>query len=91
MKYFELDKSEKKLLKEFEVGNFRAVKTPKKEIVRYRQYTKNTLNKTRNINIRLSEGDLQKIKALAAKKGLPYQTLISSFLHEYSHSRRDEE
>jgi len=91
MKYFELDKSEKKLLKEFEAGNFRVVKNAKKEVVRYRQYAKNTLNKTRNINIRLSEGDLQKIKALAVKRGLPYQTLISSLLHQYSHSRRDEE
>jgi len=91
MKYFELDKNEEKLLKEFEAGNFGAVKNAKKEIVRYRQYAKNTLSKTRNINIRLSEGDLQKIKALAAKRGLPYQTLISSLLHQYSHSKRDEE
>ena len=84
MKYFELDKNETKLLKEFEAGEFRSVKNAKKEAPRYQQYARNTLSKTRNINIRLSEKALQKIKALAAQKGLPYQTLISSLLHQYS-------
>ena len=86
MKYFELDKDEAKLLKEFEAGEFRSVKSAKKEANHYRQYAQNTLSKTRNINIRLSDRDLQKIRALAAQKGLPYQTLISSLLHQYSHS-----
>ena len=89
MKYFELDKNEKKMLKDFEAGNFRSVKNVKKEIAGYRRYAEDTLSKTRNINIRLSEKDLQKIKALAVKRGLPYQTLISSLLHQYSHSGQE--
>ena len=87
MKYFELDKSEKKLLKDFEAGEFRSIKSTKKETSRYRQYAQNTLSKRKNINIRLAESDLQRIKALAAEKGLPYQTLISSLLHQYSRSK----
>lgn len=86
MKYFELDKNETKLLKEFEAGELRGVKNMKKEVSRYRQYAQNTLSKTRNINIRLSDRVLQKIKALAVQKGLPYQTFISSLLHQYSRS-----
>lgn len=86
MKYFELDKNETKLLKEFEAGELKTVKNAKKEASRYEQYARNTLSKTRNINIRLSDRALQKIKALAAQKGLPYQTLISSLLHQYSRS-----
>jgi predicted DNA binding CopG/RHH family protein len=39
--------------------------------------------KNRNINIRLSESDLSRIKARAMREGLPYQTLISSVLHKY--------
>ena len=39
--------------------------------------------KNRNINIRLSELDLDRIKARAEREGLPYQTLISSVLHKY--------
>ena len=86
MKYFELDKDEAKLLKDFEAGEFRSVKGVKEEANRYSQYAQNTLSKTRNINIRLSNRDLQKIKALAVQKGLPYQTLISSLLHQFSRS-----
>ncbi len=84
MKYFELDKNEQKLLKDFEKGDFKAVPNVKKELTRYKKYVAVTLNKTRNINIRLSSRDLSKLKAMAVEKGLPYQTLVSSVLHQYS-------
>jgi len=60
------------------------VKNLKKEIARYQEVARYTLAKTRTINIRLSEKDLQKVKAKAAEKGLPYQTFIGSLLHQYS-------
>ena len=87
MKFFELDKKEKEMLKDFEADKLKSVKGAKKEALKYNEYARQTLNKTRNINIRLSQRDLQKIKALAAEKGLPYQTLISSLLHQYSGGR----
>jgi len=43
--------------------------------------------KNRNINIRLSELDLDRIKSRAEREGLPYQTLISSVLHKYVSDR----
>jgi predicted DNA binding CopG/RHH family protein len=89
MKYFELEKNEEGLLKEFEAGAFKRVKDARSTGARYRQYAKHTLNKTRNINIRLPDKDLQKIKTLAAEKGLPYQTFISSLLHQYSSGRTE--
>jgi predicted DNA binding CopG/RHH family protein len=39
--------------------------------------------KTRNINIRISEHDLGRLKQRAEEEGVPYQTLISSVLHKY--------
>ena len=84
MKYYELDKEEEEILKAYEKGEFKSVKNLEKEKKRYQQIAQATLNKTRNINIRLSERDLQKIKALAMEKGLPYQTFVSSLLHQYS-------
>ncbi|MDE0229372.1 MAG: CopG family antitoxin [Spirochaetaceae bacterium] len=39
--------------------------------------------KTRSINIRISEHDLETVKRKAEREGLPYQTLISSILHKY--------
>lgn len=51
----------------------------KKEL---QQIARNSLNKTRNINIRLTERDLDRLKARAIEEGLPYQTLASSILHK---------
>jgi predicted DNA binding CopG/RHH family protein len=45
---------------------------------------KETLKKNKNINIRISENDLESIKMLAAREGMPYQTLIGSILHKYA-------
>ncbi len=90
MKYFELDKKEKEILKDFEAGKLKGVSGFKKKATQYQEYARQALNKTRNINIRLSHGDLQKIKSLAAEKGMPYQTLISSLLHRYSTGRVEE-
>jgi predicted DNA binding CopG/RHH family protein len=46
-----------------------------------------TTAKTRHISIRLSEGDLEKLRAKAMELGLPYQTLIGSILHQYAEGK----
>ncbi|TSC78392.1 MAG: hypothetical protein G01um101433_268 [Parcubacteria group bacterium Gr01-1014_33] len=84
MKYYELDTTEKKILKDFERDHLTSVKHKKEEVRRYENAAKATLNRIRNINLRLSERDLQKMKAKAAEKGIPYQTLVTSILHEYT-------
>ena len=43
----------------------------------------NAANKTKNINIRISAYDIEKVKHRAAEEGIPYQTLISSIIHKY--------
>ncbi|MFH1584928.1 MAG: antitoxin [Patescibacteria group bacterium] len=79
-----MDKGEREIFEAFEAGKLKRVKGAEKAKRVYQQYARYTLSKPRNINIRLSERDLQKIKALAAEKGLPYQTFISSLLHQHS-------
>ena len=81
MKYFELDKEEKELLQEFERGEWVPVKNQARARKEAMEAARNTLNKTRNINIRLTERDLFKLKAKAVQEGIPYQTLVSSILH----------
>ncbi len=44
----------------------------------------NTQNKTERMNIRMSKTDMKNLKTLAAKEGLPYQSLVSSILHKYT-------
>jgi predicted DNA binding CopG/RHH family protein len=43
----------------------------------------NYLRKEAKINIRLTRHDLEGLRRIAVKEGLPYQTLISSILHKY--------
>ena len=43
----------------------------------------NAANKTKNINIRISAYDIEKVKQISADEGLPYQTFISSIIHKY--------
>lgn len=80
--YFDLDKQEKQLLNDYELGKLKTVSGLKKLKKLYRQYAENTLKKPRNINIRLSEKDLQRLKSLAAREGIPYQTLAASLIHK---------
>ena len=82
MKYYELDKEEVQILRDFETGHFKPVPNEKKEIVRLAAIAKHNLSKTKTVNIRMSEKDLFKLKEKAAREGLLYQTLISSVLHK---------
>ena len=43
----------------------------------------NAANKTKNINIRISAYDIEKVKQKSTEEGIPYQTLISSVIHKY--------
>lgn len=86
MKYFELDKEEQELLDSVERGEWKPVKNLAKVKKELMVAARNTLNKTRNINIRLSERDVHKLKAKAIRMGIPYQTLAASILHQASYS-----
>jgi predicted DNA binding CopG/RHH family protein len=86
MKYYELEAEEKKELeaieRAIESGEIKSVPDFTKRKKELQQIAKSTLNKTRNINIRLSERDLYKLKSKAIEEGIPYQTLASSILHK---------
>lgn len=82
MKYYELDSEEKQILRDFDNNEFVPLEDEGKLKKLYQRYARTTLQKTKNINIRLSEKDLYKLKAKAAKEGIPYQTLAASLLHQ---------
>lgn len=60
---------------------FRPVSSLEKK--RLQAAAKATLDKIRNINIRLTEADLYGLKVKAIEEGIPYQTLAASILHKY--------
>ena len=83
MKKTILDEEEKDILESYERGEWLPVKNPKAEIKKLRQYAKNTLQKDKRINIRMSSKDLDQVQVIAVQEGIPYQTLISSIIHKY--------
>ncbi len=84
MKYLILDAEEEQIIKDFEAGKYVRVKDFEKQKKLFQEYARNTLNKTKNINLRLSERDVQKLKSKAIEEGIPYQTLASSVLHKFA-------
>lgn len=82
-KNYKLTNEENQLLKEVEAGEWKSVKNLKSELKRYQEIARNTLNKVRNINLRVSEKTLRKLRNKAVDEGIPYQTLASSILHKY--------
>lgn len=78
-----LNKEEKEILNAYEKGGFSSIPNVKKEIEKYREYAKATLQKNKRINIRISERDLIHIQRKAVEEGLPYQTFVSSILHKF--------
>ena len=82
MNYFELESDEQELLNAVEAGEFAAAKNARTASIV--EAAKAAGTKTRNINIRVSERTVHKLKAKAVREGIPYQTLAASILHKNS-------
>ncbi|WP_136077428.1 hypothetical protein [Pontiella desulfatans] len=78
-----LDKEEKDILEALERDEINTLTPSKKEIAEIKAMAENTLRKDRRVTIRLYDHDLKGIQKKAIEKGMPYQTLISSMIHQY--------
>ncbi len=78
----QLDEKEFRILRDFERGEFESMKNFREEKRKLEEAARNTLQKDKRINIRISSRDLANLQKKAAKEGVPYQTLISSALHK---------
>jgi predicted DNA binding CopG/RHH family protein len=78
----QLDAEEHQLLEDFERDAMFSVATPSL-LEGLRESARPTGQKDQRINIRLSSGYLQAISTQALHSGIPYQTLISSILHQF--------
>ncbi len=79
-----LDAEEQALSESLEKGEWKTVDNFKEEVALAKEAAINYLRKDARVNIRISKSDLERLRQKAAYKGLPYQTLISSILHEYA-------
>lgn len=78
-----IDDYEKELLELDEKGKIKASSPSAAERRSLMAAAKLTLQKDKRINIRISNRDLVSLKRKANRYGMPYQTLISSVLHQY--------
>lgn len=78
-----LDKEEKEILNAYDRSEMKLSSPSRREIDRVRSMARETFCKNRRITIRLYDHDLKGIQKKALEKGIPYQTLISSMIHQY--------
>ena len=71
------------ILDRFERGELRTAPDAEMEINVARQAARNTFNKTKLVNLRVTERDFNLAHARAREEGIPYQTLLSSVIHKY--------
>jgi predicted DNA binding CopG/RHH family protein len=79
-----LTTEEQDILQDYEKGVSVSVPNVAEEIAYFKEVAKQSSGRTKSINLRLSERDLQRIKTKALQEGVPYQTLIASLIHKYA-------
>lgn len=84
----QFDEYEQELLELVEnTDNFKQVNDLEQELADATLATTNYLNKTKNINIRITEKDLFALKRKSAKSNIPYQTILSSLIHKFAEGK----
>jgi predicted DNA binding CopG/RHH family protein len=82
-----LNAEEREILDLFERGELQPVADVERELEATRQAARNTFNKTRRVNLRVTERDFELAHFRAREEGIPYQTLLSSVIHKYLSGR----
>ena len=85
-----MNAEEREVLEKFERGGLFSAASAEDEMKAARQAARNTLNKARRVNLRVTERDFNLVHARARDEGIPYQTLLSSVIHKYLSGRLTE-
>ena len=86
----EMSAEERDILERFERGTLQSAPEAERELETARQAARNTFNKTKRVNLRVTERDFNLAHARAREEGIPYQTLLSSVIHKYLSGRLTE-
>ena len=85
-----LNPEEREILEKFERDELNSAPGAEREMEAARHAARNTFNKTRRVNLRVTERDFNLAHARAREEGIPYQTLLSSVIHKYLTGRLTE-
>ena len=77
-----LDKEELEIEAAIERGDYSPVKDLEAEKKKYAEIARYTQQKNKMITVRLSERNLIRLKAAAAREGIPYQTFVSALIQK---------
>ena len=66
-----------------ESGEAKSIDNLEEEKALLKQIVKDNTQKKKQVNFRLLESDLEKLKTKALIEGIPYQTLLSSIIHKF--------
>jgi len=80
-----LDNQELQVLQDLESGDYKPATKEKEEF--FKATVKANIGKRKAIHIKPLEADIIKIKSKALSKGIPYQTLINSILHQFANDK----
>ncbi|MEA2072627.1 MAG: antitoxin [Campylobacterota bacterium] len=79
-----MDEYELDLLDAIETADeFDRVENFEDELLEAKMAANNFLKKTKNVNIRIPEFDMLMLKRRSAELNIPYQTILSSLIHQY--------
>ena len=85
-----MNAEEREILEKFERGDLTGIPDAEEEMETARQAARSTFNKSRRVNLRVTERDFNRAHARAREEGIPYQTLLSSVIHKYLSGRLTE-
>ena len=86
----DMSAEERDILGKFERGELRASAGAEQEMKAAREAARNTFNKSKRVNLRMTERDFNLAHSRAREEGVPYQTLLSSVIHKYLSGRLTE-
>ena len=78
----QLNAEEREILEHFERGELTAASEAQREMETAQHAARNTFNKTRRVNLRVTDRDFNLAHARAREEGIPYRTLLSSIIHK---------
>ncbi|MDP3875625.1 MAG: hypothetical protein Q8Q50_01450 [Methylobacter sp.] len=82
-----LSAEEKAIIEYVESNQATSIADVESEKKRFTNLARTQMTKKKAISIRLLESDIERIKAKSFSQGLPYQTLISSLIHQYANDK----
>ena len=81
------DTEELEILEALEKNELKRSVNADEEIALAKKAAKEYLSKSKNITIRLSLADVTAVRRKSQESGIPYQTLISSLVHQYANGK----